>query len=314
MFDHSMRLMWLFNSWAVVLALAVGLGGCDISAKSFAGSILQMTISGATTNPPGKHIELWARNQYDDIIRVNQTYNAPDPKDPANKTIPLQPFGFVIRNAISMADPCMIDSAGNLVTSAAAYSKTTKIDGVTRSPEEQAAAVRARIAQLTTTSNCDSASPPHCGGQPTNLLATIPFDATVADPPAQLTFDSSAGERLAACQAYWASSLLAYSPNPSQLVLPTHGTVTGFLEYTTQVPVQGFNSVHIESPTNLKGIRELFMTVENNDVDPRNRGPIYLQGYPGPGGRGVVFFDMRGPDTSGTAAVQVDLDSSTAGF
>ncbi len=322
MFDHSK--LWPRPAFILGLVAAVGLGGCDISARSFAGSILQLTISGATSSQGTEHIELWARDQYDDIIRINQTYNAPDPTNP-NKTIPLRPFGFVIRNAISMSDPCMIDAAGNLVTTAAAYPKTLKIDGVTQSPEEQAAAVRARIAQLTTTSNCDEAM--HCGVQPSNLLATIPYDPAVGTAPQQLTLASSPGDRLAACQAFWATSLLAYSPNPSQLVLPTHGTITGFLEYTTQVPVQGFNSVHIESPTNLKGIRELFMTLETVDaddmaatpprldgVDPQKRGPLYLQGYPSDGGQGVVFFNLRGPNASGTAGVEVDLDPSTVGF
>jgi len=322
MFDHSMRPSR--TAFILGLVAAAGLGGCDISARAFSGAILQLTISGATTNASTDHIELWARDQYDDIIRINQTYNAPDPAN-ANNTIPLRPFGFVIRNAISMADPCMIDAAGNLVTTAAAYPKTTKIDGVTQSPEEQAAGVRARIAQLTTTSTCDEAN--HCGVQPANLLATIPFDPAVGTPPLQLTLATSAADRLAACQAYWATSLLAYTPNPSQLVLPTHGTVTGFLEYTTQVPVQGFNSVHIESPTNLKGIRELFMTVETIDaddlaatpprpdgVDPLHRGPLFLQGYPTDGGLGVVFFNLRGPNASGTAGVEVDLDQSTTGF
>jgi hypothetical protein len=300
----------------------VGAAGCDISAKSFAGAIIQMTINGAAPTAPNQHLELWARTQYDDIVRIDHIYEDPEGMNPPDED-PRRRFGFAIRNAITMDDPCMIDKkTGALLTSPDAYTPAT-IAGVFQSAEDQAAAVRARIAQLTSTSNCDPNLPqPNCGQQPANLYTVIPWSPKVDRTPlAGITASTPRADRLAACRAYWASHPLAYTPDPTQIVSPIHGTTVGFLDWTTNVPVAGYNSVRIESSVNLKGIRELFMTVETVDqnqsgdgVDPLNRGPVYLEGKPTLGGRGVVFFNLNGPTASGTAAIHTDLDEDTSGF
>jgi len=313
-----------FTASRVWLAAACVLGaaGCDISAKSFAGAIISMTITGAAPTAPRQHLELWGRTQYDDIVRIDHVY-----EDPEGHTIPGEDprrrYGFVIRNAVTMNDPCMIDKkSGALVTTPDAYKQAT-IAGVSQSPDDQAAAVRSRIAQLTSTTNCDPNLPqPNCGFQPANLYAMIPYSPKVDPSPlVGLSPSTAAADRLAACHAYWDSHPLAYTPDPTQIISPIHGTAVGFLDYTTPVPVAGYNSVRIESSVNLKGIRELFMTVETladnetgDGVDPLNRGPVYLEGKPTTGGRGYVFFNLNGPSASGTAAIQVDLDEDTSGF
>lgn len=306
----------------LVAACTLGAIGCDISAKPFAGSIIMMTITGAAPTAPGQHLELWARTQYDDIVRIDHLY-----EDPEGQVIegedPRRRYGFVIRNAISMGDPCMIDKkTGALLTTAAAYSPVT-IAGVPQTPEDQAAAVRSRVAQLTSTTNCDPNLPaPNCGFQPANLTAVVPFSPKVDTTPlVGLTPSTPNEERLAACRAYWASHPLAYTPSPTQIISPIHGTVVGFLEWTTPVPVAGYNFVRIDSSVSLRGVREIFMTLETLDpgesgdgVDPKNRGPVYLQGMPTQGGRGIVFFNLNGPTASGTASIYTDLDEDTSGF
>ena len=66
------------RGWARTLALASLLPlaaslGCDaLTVRSFAGTVMQFTFDGisAQTVPAGKHLELWARTQYDDIVRI----------------------------------------------------------------------------------------------------------------------------------------------------------------------------------------------------------------------------------------------------
>src|SRR5437764_1700068 len=119
------------RGWARTLALTSLLPllaslGCDtLTVRSFAGAVMQFTISGVTaqTLTPAQHLELWARTQYDDIVRIEGYY------DLANgKSSP----GLMIRQAISLKDPCMIDGYyfadnpnGNLLTSPAAYASSS---------------------------------------------------------------------------------------------------------------------------------------------------------------------------------------------
>jgi hypothetical protein len=307
---------------SLLLVALVPLGGC-ISATPFAGAIIEMTITGAQPTAADAHIEMWARTKYDDIVRLDTQYDAPNPANPTEST-PLRPFGFIIRDAINMGDPCMIDLNGNLITSPDAYPNPVVVAGITESPQDQAEAVIFRIAQVTSSNDCDGAAPPNCGHQATTALAAVPFDANAAQPPV-IPFATDPATRLQLCNSYWSTSPLAYTPNPLQLQTPQHGTVDGFLDYTTQSPVSGYNSVKIKTSVNLDGLRELFATVETIDaddlannrpdgVDPLNRGPVFFQGYPSQGGRGVVYFNLTGPGAAGSASVLADLDQDTESF
>lgn len=308
---------------ALVFALQASTG-CDISAKPFAGTIIQLVLEGIPPNPPGEHLELWARNANDDIIRINGTYFFED-KVGKRPAATLTPPGLTIRNAYDFSDPCIIDASGNLLITAAAYPKDTVIAGIKQTPEEQAAQVRARIAQLTAPANCAYPGAPatFCGAQAAgNALGVSPFDPTTRP---TVAFDAPAAERLAACRDYWLASPLAYTPNPYQITAPLHGTLWGMMPYTTTTPVSGFEGLRLDTPVNLKGIRELFVTRETFDqddmvnnrpdgVDPIHRGPVILQGYPNRGGNYVIHFDLTGSGGSGAAALYVDLDSDPIQF
>ena len=78
--------------------------GCDaLTVRSFAGTVGQFTLESgitATTIPAGQHLELWARTQYNDLVRVPGYYDL---------TNGLSSPGIMIRPAISLTDPCMID-------------------------------------------------------------------------------------------------------------------------------------------------------------------------------------------------------------
>jgi hypothetical protein len=229
----------------------------------------------------------------------------------------------------------MIDAFGNLLITAAAYPKPVDFNHVPQSPEEQAAQVRARIAQLTTSSVCDGAPVPHCGRESATLLAVVPWNPTdepaayaalAADPVA--AYNATAADRLAACNEHYLSSPLAYTTNPAQLTAPTHGTAHGFVAYTTTSPPAGYDAITINSPVNLRGIQELWFTVETapagtpsgmDFVDPVNRGPIYLQGVPTPGGNYAIHFDLTplagsSLAAAGTALLYVDLDQDPVQF
>ena len=330
--------------------------GCEIGVKTFAGTIIQMSISGATPLPADQHIELWARTANDDVVRISGIYEGLlDPFAPAGaiqadgqpnrrrvqfpvteRSAPgLPPYsyssdprGFMIKPVITMADPCMIDSKGRLLTKAEAYEPKV-VNGVEQSAEEQAAQVRTRISQLTTPMNCDNPPPPtprHCGRQAFDLFGVMSYSTTQ---PPNLPYDAPPADRLRFCEEYWKDPL-AYTPNPFQVTAPIHGPIWGYISFTTippAAPAQGFDSTRIDSPINLRGIKELFATVETLDaadlaadpprpdgVDPLNRGPVYFQGFPSVGGQGVVNINLVGPTASGHASLYVDLDDDPIGF
>lgn len=298
--------------WARTLALTsllplLGSLGCDaLTVRSFAGTVMQFTISGvtATTIPANQHLELWARTQYDDIVRLEGYTDLG-----AGKSAP----GLMIRQAVSLNDPCMIDgyyfhnSGGNLLTSPAAYPSSTTIAGVTQTPDELAQQVIDRIDQLTIANTTVTTGGP--------LLAVLPYDASV--PPA-IPSSATPAERRAACDAYVAQSPNSYVPNPYQLSAPLHGTVYGFVRFITVTPPANYDGFRIDSPTNLKGVREIFMTLEGANVDPKNRGPLFLVSQPTAGGRDVIHFDLTNPNplqkVSGTAALLVNLDEDPVQF
>jgi hypothetical protein len=297
----------------LLLVLGLCAGGCDISARPFAGSILQMSIaiSGPAASPGGTHLELWARSQFDDVLRINpiNDFNCAlypmkcDPKFPDGRP------GVMVVKAITMSDPCMIDAHGNLLTTGAAYPGPVSLNGVTQSPDQQAAQVRNRIAQVTSTTECDSDG--HCGLQTVQLFAVVPWEET---PAPTFATPPSALERLQACQAYWNESPLTYTPNPAQITAPLHGQVYGFISFNTLAPPAGYDGIRIDTPVHLKGLRELFVTTETTNVDPANRGPLFLQGVPDIGGRETTHFDLTGPTAAGTAAIIVDIDDDPVQF
>ena len=305
------------RGWARTLALASLLPlaaslGCDaLTARPFAGTVMELTFAGvtATTIPAGKHLELWARTQYDDIVQVSGYYDLANGKTAT---------GLMVRQAISLADPCMLDTyyfgkgAGNLLTSPAAYPPSVTVAGVMQTDVDQAQQVIDRINQLTT------------AGTTGPLLAVLPYDPTV---PPTIPSAAAPADRLAACDAYKDNGTpgfvtgadLTYIANPYQITAPLHGYVYGFVSFTSLTPPSNYDGFRIDSPLNLKGVREIFFTVEGDTVvDPLNRGPLFLTSTMTRDGIDVVHFDLTSPDpavnVSGTAALLVDLDQDPVQF
>jgi len=293
---------------SVVLPLVASLGCDELSVHSFAGATLQFTISVPNTNPPGTpvgtHLEVWARNAHNDIIRLEPFYD-----QNAYKTTP----GLIVRRAITADDPCMTDANGNSLTSAEAYPGPVKFGSVTQSPEQQAQQVQQRIAQLNPT-----------GMAP--LLAILPWDK-ICDPPESdnnchsqdptVPATESAAERKASCDALRQSPLF-YVPNPLQITAPLHGAVYGFADFTTLQPPTNYNGFRLDTAVNLKGLQEIFLTVEGDNVNPKARGPLYLVSTRVAGGVGVLQFQLLNPTdpngASGAVAVYTDLDEDPVQF
>lgn len=273
-----------------LVALSVG---CDaLTARPFAGAIVQGTFAGMGETPAGQHLELWARDQYNDIIRINPFYKEADYKTS---------YGLMIRKAITLDDPCMIDDKGNLLTTAAAYPSSVTVAGVTQTPAEQAQQIVDRINQL---------------NPPTGpLLAVLPYDPT---PPPTIPANATPDERLMACQMYTSASDLTYVPNPYQITAPAHGTVYGFVGFVSLTPPANYDGYRLDTPVSLKGLQELFYTVEGPNVDPLNRGPLFMTSTLTPGGRDVLHFDLVHADpngtASGTATVYTNLDEDPVQF
>lgn len=304
-----MKRGWTRSLLFASLLPLVASAGCDaLTVRSFAGTVMEFTFDGITaqTIPPNQHLELWARTQYDDIVRVPGYY------DLANG---LSSPGIMIRQAISLKDPCMIDgyyfpknSGGNLLTSFAAYQTTVSSGGVTQTPEQQAQQVIDRIDQLTN----------QPGGP---LLAVLPYNAAV---PPSLPDTASSEERRTTCDAYTGRGPggnldpLAYVPNPFQLTAPLNGFIYGFVKFVSAMPPSDYDGFRIDSPLNLKGVQEIFFTLEGNNVDPMNRGPLFMISKRTQDGIGVVHFDLihAGPNitANGTAALEVDLDNDPVQF
>lgn len=305
------------RGWARTLLLASLLPlastlGCDaLTVRSFAGTVMQFTFEGVTAQaiPAGQHLELWARTQYDDIVRVPGYYDLGKG---------LTANGIMIRQAITLDDPCMIDGyylnklgLGNLLTTPAAYPTSVSSGGVTQTPEEQAQQVIDRIHQVTDEPSIQSGGP---------LLAVLPFDTAV--PPA-VPAAASSTERRTACDAYITNPdgtphPLAYVPNPFQLTAPLHGTSYGFVKFISVSPPSNYDGFRIDTPLNLKGVREIFFTIEGTTVDPKNRGPLFLTSQLSQGGVDIVHFNLIHADpmgtASGTAALEVDLDQDPVQF
>jgi hypothetical protein len=304
--------------------LALSTVGCSLEVKPFAGSVLAMTLAGAAASAPGHHLELWVRDEHDDIVRLDALDQVDDPSSPWRGQR-LTPVGIVIRPAMTMNDPCMIDDAGHLLVTASAYPSTIVVGGVSQSPEEQAQVERWMASALASTSSCDgSGLDPryHCGRQPANLLGIFPYElvddhgavVSTAPTPPSLPFDTPPADRLAACRAYWASSPLAYTPNARQVTAPAHGTMFGVVTFTSAAPTVAYDQIRIDSPTHFGAVRELFLTDELDQVDPLHRGPVYLGGQAGPGGNAVYHMDLVAPSSSnvsGSATFWTDFDQAS---
>jgi hypothetical protein len=288
-------------AFASLLPLAASLGCDALSVRSFAGTVMQFTFDGVTAQSiaANQHLEMWVRTQYDDIVRVDGYTNLATGAT-AN--------GIMIRQAISMKDPCMIDgyyfpknAGGNLLVTPAAFATSVSTGGVTQTPAQQAQQVVDRITQLTD----DGLAGP--------LLAVLPYDPNV---PPSIPDTATSAERRTACDAYEAASDVTYIPNPYQITAPLHGTVYGFVKFVSQTPPADYDGFRIDTPLNLKGVQELFFTVEGPTVDPKNRGPLFLTSQKTQGGVDVVHFDLTAPTgaASGTAALLVDLDQDPVQF
>jgi hypothetical protein len=280
----------LWSASAFTLLSACG----DLTVHSFSGSVIELSLVGAGETPAGQHLELWTRDATDDVNRV------PTGSDS-------QPYGLMVRKAITFADPCMIDAEGHLLLSPDAY-QARSIGGIMQTPEQQAQLVALRIAQVTATDVC-AADGSICGQQKATLLALVPY-TTTSPPPFDATM--AAADRLAACQAYW-SDPLAYSPNPVQLTAPLHGSVYGFIAYSTLKPAAGYDGITLQTPDRLAGTRELWLTVENvpvEQVQPQG-GTVILDGKPDHGGFSVIHIPLTSPiagGPSGAAAIEANLD------
>ncbi len=300
---RSLLLRTLVSS-SLLLPLVATLGCDELSVHSFAGATLQFTIAVPGTTPAGQHLEVWARNANNDIIRLDPFYD-----QNAYKTTP----GLVIRQAISATDPCMTDDKGNLLTSADAYPGPVKSGTVTQSPDQQAQQVQQRIAQL------------NQGGL--SLNAILPWDRVCTNPddnnscvsnaPPMVPMDPTPEQRKAACDVYRASEL-AYVPNPLQITAPLHGAVYGFANFTTSQPPTNYNGFRLDTKVSLKGLQEIFFTIEDDSVDATMRGPLYLVSKRVPGGVDVLQFQLTDPTNSngasGAVAVYTDLDEDPVQF
>jgi hypothetical protein len=262
---------------AITTAFAVGLGGCDdLAVKEFAGTNLQLQLRGSAVTPPGQHLEMWGRNRNDDILRIGYRLSSGQP----------QLYGFQIRIGIDPADPCIINDSGYLVTDPRAYPKAIDFGGVVQSPEQQALQIQLRIQQITALS---------VGGmQTSSLLITAPYDTTVAP---VIAAGATPAERRSACEAYWAQSPWAYTPDPLIISQPRHGATMGPVYYATASPQASYDGIYLTSLLDLDDLQEFWITTEQGgpaDVDRLHRGPVYLQGYRVERGRGYVNFDLTG--------------------
>jgi len=307
------------RGWARTLAFASFLplcasAGCDaLTVRSFAGTVMQFTFTQSvkqTSIPAGTHLELWARTQYDDIVRVPGYYDL---------TNGLTAYGIMIRQAISLNDSCMLDSyyaptdanktAGHSLTTAAAYPSTITTAGVTQTPDQQAQQVIDRINQVTTNPAIQSGGP---------LLAVLPYDPNT---PPVVPDTATPEERKQICDAYILqppTPALTYIPNPYQFSAPLHGTIYGTVQFLSSSPPADCDGFRIDTPLQLKNVQEIFFTIETDNVDPMNRGPLFLISKKTQVGNDVIHFNLlpasANINASGTAALETDLDTDPVQF
>ena len=254
---------------ALLFGSAVG-SGCGLDVRLFAGTIMEFTVANAGMTPVGEHLELWARDPYDDILRIDPFYH-----ESAHQSA----YGLMIRQAISLDDPCIIDDAGHLLTDASAYPTTVTTAGVSQTPAEQALAVVQRIVQL-----APAQQPP--------LLAVLPWDTT---PPPSLPPDATPAERLAACTAYEDASDRAYVANPLQITAPAHGAVFGFIRFISTEPAENYDGFRLDTPVRLQGVQEILLHARGRHRRPQpSRAAAHdLAARAGWARRRALRFDSR---------------------
>src|SRR5258706_14070066 len=137
--------------WLAVPLAAIAwlLAGCDaLTVRTFAGTIMKLSITANDVTAPGDHLEMWARDQNDNIVRLDAIYDAAHFRSA---------YGVQIRLTVDPNDPCMIvtdphsAAYGEPLTSPRAYPKTVTVNGVPQTPEQQAQQVINRIKQVTST-------------------------------------------------------------------------------------------------------------------------------------------------------------------
>ena len=276
---------WARTLASISLLPLLGSLGCDaLTARPLAGTVMAFTLDGltASTIPVGQHLELWARTQYDDVVRVDGYWDQNNGKS-AN--------GLMIRQAVSLKDPCLIDGyyfannkGGNLLTTPAAFPSATTVGGVTQTPAELAQQVINRIHQLT--------DAPGANGP---LWAVLPYDPNL---PPTLPDSATSEERRAACDAYIGSSPLTYVANPYQITGPLHGTVYGFVKFISTIPPANYDGFRIDTPIKLQGVQEIFFTVEGRQRRPEEpRAAVHDLADDHRRARRRPFrSDSRGPD------------------
>jgi hypothetical protein len=256
---------------------------CDLQVKPFTGTLIALDIGGADTSLlPTQHVEMWGRNGNDDIIRISYLINQNLPDQD-------EQYGLQLRQAVDAADPCMINDTGYLLTDARAYRSSVVAGGVSQTPEQQAAQMALRIRQVTSVA---------VGGQqPSSLLVTMPYDPT---PRPTIAADSTPEQRTALCRDYWDQGRYVYTGNPAELPEPVHGVSLGAITYVTSSPSASYSEITLASPYDLSNLRELWFTLESvppAQVDPFNRGPVWLRSTPDANmGRSTLTFQLFGDD------------------
>jgi hypothetical protein len=271
---------------AAAAVSALTIGGCGLGVQPFAGTSIALDISGAGATPAGHHLEMWGRNQNNDLFRISYTVQS------------TELWGLTIRPALSATDPCIINDTGYLLTDARAYPTSVIWGGIPQTPQEQAMQATTRIQQLTSTSE---------GGlEPSTLLVVTPYDATPLPPVAT---DAGPDTRKAACDGYWGASTWSYTGNPLLVGKPLHSTLLGAIDYTTAFPMEAFTDIALTSSYDLSNLREIWFTDESVPpamVDPAHRGPVWIEGTltaAADAGRGVLHFELAGNGVSGSMAL-----------
>lgn len=260
-----------------------------------------MTLDDLPATTPGDHLELWARDGEENIIRLNA---GPE-------------VAYAIAPVVSFTDPCAIDSQGNLIWTPAAQQDCFGHPCADDAERQRAAeSIRLRMRQLV-----EFQAP---------LLVFTRWDDAAAGRP---VFDENlpAATRLAQCRDYWERSPSAYSGNPVQLTAPIHGTFLGALDFvSTTETAQLAGGIQFSTDYELRDVRELWLTETTarvGEVDPDQvdcqaspttcRGPILVQGNRQMVGRGTVHFELAPPSGasgSGSATIYTSLAEDPVQF
>lgn len=270
-----------------------GATGCEsLAVPTFTGTNLTLQLKGSGPTQPGQHLEMWGRNDNNDILRIGF------------RVAPTQPeiLGFMIRPAVTLTDPCMIADNGYLLTDARAYPNTITENGVKQTPSQQAGQITTLIRQVISMS---------AGGiQTSNLLLTMPYDAT---PVPSIPADAAPADRIAACKAYWDAGPYTYTPAPLTLTAPAHGMTMGPVDYSTSVPLNSYSGIPFVTLYDLSNLEEFWITVETvppDKVDPQHRGAVYLEGKRVMRGDGTLNFDLSSSDPAVSGSLLLIMSQS----